>query len=90
MEILIRLLQHIIQSLKGTGDYMEIVYDPETDTMDIEFQKGKYEVSKELAEGIIIDYTKDGKIISIEILNASERMPKESMKGILIKLPQKA
>ena len=68
---------------------MEIVYDPETDTMDIEFQKGKYEVSKEIAEGIIIDYTKDGKIISIEILNASERMPKDSMKGILVKLPHK-
>lgn len=69
---------------------MEIVYDPETDSMDIEFQKGKYEVSKEIAEGVIIDYTKDGKIISIEILNASERMPKESMKGIMVKLPQKA
>ena len=69
---------------------MEIVYDPETDSMDIEFQKGKYEVSKEIAEGIIIDYTKDGKIISIEILNASKRMSRESMKGILVKLPQKA
>ncbi len=69
---------------------MEIVYDPETDSMNIEFQKGKYQVSKEIAEGVIIDYTKDGKIISIEILNASERMPKESMKGIMIKLPQKA
>lgn len=69
---------------------MEIIYDPETDSMDIEFQKGKYEISKEIAEGIIIDYTKEGKIISIEILNASERMSKESMKGIMVKLPQKA
>ena len=68
---------------------MEIFYDQETDSMDIEFQKGKYEVSKEIAEGIIIDYTKDGRIISIEILNASKRMPKESMKGIWIKLPHK-
>ena len=68
---------------------MEIVYDPETDSMDIEFQKGKYNVSKEIAEGIVIDYTKDGKIISIEILNVSKRMPKESMKGVLVKLPEK-
>lgn len=30
---------------------MEIVYDPETDSMDIEFQKGKYDISKEIAEG---------------------------------------
>lgn len=36
-----------------------------------------------------IDYTKDGRIISIEILNASKRMPKDSIKGILVKLPQK-
>lgn len=69
---------------------MEIVYDPETDSMDIEFQKGKYQVSKEIAEGIVIDYTKDGRIISIEILNASKRMPKESIEGVLVKLPEKA
>lgn len=68
---------------------MEILYDPETDSMDIEFQKGKYEISKEIAEGIIIDYTKNGRIISIEILNASKRMPKDSIKGIFVKLPQK-
>lgn len=89
-EIYLRLSQYIIHNLKDTSDCMEIVYDPETDSMDIEFQKGKYEVSKEIAEGIIIDYTKEGKIISIEILNASERMSKESMKGIMVKLPQKA
>ena len=69
---------------------MEIVYDPETDTMDIEFQKGKYEESKEVAEGIIIDLTKEGKVISIEILNASKRMPKESIEGILVKTMQTA
>ena len=68
---------------------MEIVYDTETDSMDIEFQKGRYEVSKEIADGIIIDYTKDGRILSIEILNASRRMPKDSIKGILVKLPKK-
>ena len=69
---------------------MEIIYDPNTDTMDIEFQKGKYDVSKEIAEGMIIDMTKDGKIISLEILNASKRMPKDSIKGVLVKLPEKA
>ncbi len=69
---------------------MEITYDPETDSMNIEFQKGKYEVSKEIAEGVIIDYTEDGKIISIEILNASERMPQENLRGITVKLPLKA
>lgn len=69
---------------------MEIVYDPKTDSMDIEFQKGKYEISKEISDGIVIDYTKDGKIISIEILDASKRMPKDSMSGVLVKLPQKA
>lgn len=68
---------------------MQIFYDPETDSMDIEFQKGKYNISKEIAEGIIIDYTKNGKIISIEILNASKRMPADSIQGVMVKLPNK-
>ncbi len=69
---------------------MEIIYDPETHSVDIEFQKGKYEISQEIAEGVIIDYTKDGKIIPIEILNASQRMPMEDIRGITGKLPLKA
>ena len=69
---------------------MKIKYDPEVDIMDIYFQKGKYDVSEEIAEGVIIDMTKDGKIISIEILDVSKRMPKESIQDVTVGIPIKA
>ncbi|KCZ70801.1 uncharacterized conserved small protein [Candidatus Methanoperedens nitroreducens] len=69
---------------------MKITYDPESDAMNIQFQKGKYEISKEIAEGIIIDYTKDGKVLSIEILDASKRMPIASIKDVTVGLPIEA
>ncbi len=34
---------------------MKITYDPEADAMNIKFQEGKYDISKEVSEGIIID-----------------------------------
>jgi len=69
---------------------MKITYDPKADAMNIKFQEGEYEISKEVAEGIVIDYTKEGKVIQIEILDVSKRMPKESMKDIIVGLPVKA
>ncbi len=69
---------------------MKITYDAEADAMNIKFQKGKYSISKEIAEGIIIDYTKTGRVISIELLDASKRMPLKSIKEITIGIPMKA
>ena len=69
---------------------MKITYDPRSDAMNIKFQEGKYEISKEVAEGIIIDYTKTGKVIRIEILDVSKRMPKESIKNIVVGMPVRA
>lgn len=69
---------------------MKITYDPEVDAMNIVFQKGKYHISKEIAEGIIIDYTKKGKVISIEILDVSKRMPAASIKDVTVGIPIKA
>ena len=45
-------------------------------------KKGKYAVSEEIGEGAIVDYTKSGRIISIEILDVSKRMPKRSLEKI--------
>ena len=69
---------------------MKISYDSEVDALDIEFQKGKYDVSEELVEGIIVDYTKSGKIISIEILDASKKVPLKDMKNVTIAVPIKS
>ncbi len=60
---------------------MKINFDKKADIMRIKFQGGKYEISKEVDESIIIDMTKDNKIMAIEILDVSEKMPIKSLKN---------
>jgi uncharacterized protein YuzE len=66
---------------------MKISYDPEADALYILFQEGEYEISKEIGDGIIIDYTKDGKVIGIEILEIRKRMPAQSIEQIIVNFP---
>ena len=54
---------------------MKIQYDPKVDAVYIQFAKGKYEVSREISDAIIVDEDKDGKVLGIEILDATENIP---------------
>lgn len=59
---------------------MEIEYDPKHDLMNILFLKNRKIVeSVETEDGVIIDYGKGRKIVSIEILDASKRMEAHPM-----------
>ncbi|PIN76296.1 hypothetical protein COV18_00075 [Candidatus Woesearchaeota archaeon CG10_big_fil_rev_8_21_14_0_10_37_12] len=51
---------------------METWYDKEEDILNIELNTGESWKSIELAEGIVIDVTKEGKIVSFEIPHASK------------------
>jgi len=53
---------------------MKVVYDPETDSLDLIFREEKVSESDEVREGIIVDYNKDGKLVSIEVMHASEHV----------------
>lgn len=53
---------------------MQVIYDKETDTMDLIFREEPVKESDELREGIIIDYGDNGKVVSIEILEASKNI----------------
>lgn len=50
---------------------MKAIYDPETDTLTFILRKGLVKESDELREGVIVDYDEEGRIVSIEILDAS-------------------
>lgn len=63
---------------------MKITFDAKNDVMRIKFQEGKYGISKEVDEGIIIDMTKDNRIMAIEILGASQRIPKSEIREITV------
>ncbi len=51
---------------------IKISYDKQTDILSIDLAKGRYEVSKKITDRIIVDVTKQGKVLGIEILDASE------------------
>ena len=53
---------------------MKVVFDSITDTLSIIFREDKVIESDEVKEGVIIDYGNDGKIVSMEILDASEQV----------------
>ena len=66
---------------------MKVIFDTETDSLSLIFREDKIAESDEVREGVIIDYSKDGKIVSMEILDASEQISEP--KGILFELKGK-
>lgn len=63
---------------------MKISIDQKNDIMRIKFQEGKYDISREIDDDIVIDMSKDNKIIAIEILNVSKRIPAKEIKEITV------
>jgi uncharacterized protein YuzE len=61
---------------------MEITYDKKADAMYIYFQKGKKPASTvELADLLIADLDKKGKVIGVEVLAASKQVKKDTKKA---------
>ncbi len=56
---------------------MEIKYVKDIDVLNIELQKGKFEHSEEIGEGVILDIGKNGDILSVEIIDATKRLGRE-------------
>ena len=53
---------------------MKVIYDPDTDILSLLLREEAVAESDELREGLIIDYGYDGRIVSVEILDASEHV----------------
>jgi uncharacterized protein YuzE len=53
---------------------MKTIYDPHTDTLTIQLRPGPIVESDEGKPGVILDYDKDGNLVSLEILDASNRI----------------
>lgn len=67
---------------------MRITYDPEGDALYIAFGEGPATV-EEVGEGIALDWDAEGKLLGIEILDASKRLsdPKTLRRFSLEALP---
>jgi len=58
---------------------MKIEYDPYHDILNIEFLP-EVDISESMEfDGIIVDYSEDGKIVAIEILDISKRTQKDPL-----------
>ncbi len=66
---------------------MESWYNKEEDILNVQFQETKYWKSIELPNGIVIDVSKEGKIVGIEILRASKIFSGDVKKVIEIAKP---
>jgi len=54
---------------------MNVTYDPRTDTLTLILKPGPVAESHEDKPGIILDYDDRGDLVSLEILDASKRIP---------------
>lgn len=58
---------------------MRIEYDPGHDLLNIEFIAEEAITDSVELDGVIIDYSKDGRIVAIEILDAGKRTTKNPL-----------
>ncbi len=76
----------LVQEKRFTSNHDDMVrveYDPKADAMYLWLRKAKYDISEELAENVVIDLDKNGRIIGIEVLDASKNLGKELVTRII-------
>jgi uncharacterized protein YuzE len=64
---------------------MKLNYYPETDSLYIDLAERPSSESKEISEGIVLDYDAEGKLVGIDIDNASHKVNLKKL--ILSKIP---
>ena len=66
---------------------MKLNYHPETDSLYIDLSEKTSVETREISEGVLLDYDADGHLVGIDIDNASDKVQLKDL--ILSKLPSK-
>ena len=66
---------------------MKLNYHPETDSLYIDLSERPSTDSREISEGVILDYDSNGRLVGIDIDNASNKIELKTL--ILTKMPGK-
>jgi uncharacterized protein YuzE len=53
---------------------MKTRYDPEADALYVRFSEAAVVESEEVSEGVVLDFDSDGRIVAIEVLDASKHL----------------
>jgi uncharacterized protein YuzE len=64
---------------------MEITYDKEADALYIGFRKGDFSSNKKMDDLTILDLDDKGQVLGIEILDASKRIPIDSLSEVNVR-----
>jgi uncharacterized protein YuzE len=64
---------------------MKLNYYPDTDSLYIDLAERQSTESKEVSEGVVLDYDVDGNLVGIDIDNASKKLELKTL--VLNKLP---
>lgn len=60
---------------------MKIEYDPEVDALYVRLSDSKVVESEQVQPGIVLDFDAAGKVVAVEVLNASKRdTPQQPLK----------
>ena len=66
---------------------MKVNYHPETDSLYIDLSEQPSVESREISEGVVLDYDESGKLVGIDIDNASRKVDLKQL--VLSKMPSK-
>jgi uncharacterized protein YuzE len=64
---------------------MKLNYYPETDSLYIDLAERSSAESREVSDGVVLDYDSEGNIVGIDIDNASKKLELKTL--VLSKLP---
>lgn len=53
---------------------MKAIYDPDKDILQLSFVKVSVEETTQIAPGLILDYDEDGRVIGLELRQASKKV----------------
>ncbi len=53
---------------------MKTIYDPKADALYVRFADAPVAESEEVADGVVLDFDAEGKIVALELLDASKHL----------------